>query len=187
VAAHNPYAPSKASLTSGEPAVAGGGVWRNDDELIVAHGAAFPQRCVKCNEPSETPHKYRKVYWHHPAVYVLLLGYAILYIIVALIVRRAAEVNPGLCAEHRRKRLRWIAIGWGGVLFGWVIVLGVGKLLGLEGGTFALLAVLVFLGSAIAGVVGSRILYPKRIDERYARLKGADPRFLDSLPNHLPY
>lgn len=44
-----------------------------------------------------------------------------------------------------------------------------------------------FLTLAILGIVKSRILYPKRIDERYARLKGADDSFLASLPNFLPY
>jgi hypothetical protein len=95
MAGHNPYAPTQASLKSADTPAGTGGLWRDDDRLIVAHGATFPQRCVKCNEPSEQPHKMRKVYWHHPAVYLLLLGYAILYIIVALIVRRTAEVNPG--------------------------------------------------------------------------------------------
>ena len=99
MAGHNPYAPTQASLKSADTPAGTGGLWREGNCLVVARGAAFPRRCVKCNEPSEEPHKLRKVYWHHPAVYLLLLGYAILYIIVALIVRRTMEVNPGLNVE----------------------------------------------------------------------------------------
>ena len=55
----------------------------------------FPHRCVKCNEPTEPPNKRRTVYWHHPAVYVLLLVYVIVYIIVAVIVRKTAKIDPG--------------------------------------------------------------------------------------------
>ena len=187
MAAHNPYAPSKASLKSGEPAGASGGLWRSGDELIVAHDAAFPHRCVKCNEPTEPPNKRRKVYWHHPAVYVLLLVYVIVYIIVAVIVRKTVKIDPGLCDEHRQKRVLWIAIGWIGCLFGWIPLAILGRWLGLDPGMMMLLAVVFFLACAITAIVKARILYPKRIDDRFARLKGADQRFLASLPNYLPY
>ena len=40
---------------------------------------------------------------------------------------------------------------------------------------------------AIMGIVKSRVLYPARIDDRYARLKGCDESFLASLPNFIPY
>ena len=184
---HNPYAPTQASLKSAENVPAAGGLWRDDKQLIVAHGATFPHRCVKCNEPSEPPHKVRKVYWHHPAVYVLLLGYAILYIIVALIVRRSAEINPGLCAEHREKRTLWIAIGWLGSIGGAIAAIVLSRLLNFDAGLGPALAIVVFVLFAILGIVKARVLYPKRIDDRYARLLGADERFLASLPNFTAY
>jgi len=187
--AHNPYAPSKASLATGESAIPGSdsGLWRSGDELIVAHDASFPHRCVKCNEPTEPPNKRRKVYWHHPAVYVLLLVYVIVYIIVAVIVRKAAKIDPGLCDEHRKKRRMWIAIGWIGGLFAWIPLALIGRWLDLDSGLMILLAVAVFFICVITAIVKARILYPKRIDDRYARLMGADERFLASLPNFIPY
>jgi hypothetical protein len=182
---HNPYAPTQASLQSAESVPAAGGLWRDDNRLIVAHGATFPHRCVKCNEPSEAPQKPRKVYWHHPAIYILVFGYAILYIIVALIVRRSAEINPGLCAEHRERRALWIAIGWLGSFGGAIAAIVLAQLLNLDGGLGAALAILVFFFFAILGIVKARVLYPKRIDDRYARLMGADERFLASLPQFM--
>ena len=169
---HNPYAPTQASLKSAENVPAAGGLWRDDNRLIVAHGATFPHRCVKCNEPSEPPNKVHKVYWHHPAIYILVFGYVILYIIVALIARRSAEINPGLCEEHQERRRLWIAIGWFGSIGGAIAMA-------------AVLAIIVCFTFAILGIVKSRVLYPRRIDDRYARLMGADERFLASLPQFM--
>lgn len=50
-----------------------------------------------------------------------------------------------------------------------------------------LLAVACFFIFAIFGIVKSRMLYPARIDERFAKLKGAGPRFLESLPDCVSY
>jgi len=179
---HNPYAPTQASLKSVENVPAAGGLWRDDDKLIVAHGATFPHRCVKCNEPSQPPHKVRKVYWHHPAIYILVFGYAILYIIVALIVRRSAQINPGLCEEHRQKRTLWIAIGWLGSFAAAVAAIVVAHLLNFDAGLGPALAIALFFLVAVLAMIKARVLYPKRIDDNYARLLGADQRFLASLP-----
>ena len=169
---HNPYAPTQASLKSAEIAPAAGGLWRDDNRLIMAHGATFPHRCVKCNEPSQPPHKVRKVYWHHPAIYILVFGYAILYIIVALIVRRSAEINPGLCEEHQQKRVLWIAIGWLGSFGSFIAVLVLSRVLKIDSALAPILAVLCFFFFAILGIVKARVLYPKRIDDRYATPPG---------------
>lgn len=184
---HNPYAPSKASLKLGSGPVSGDGIWRDDDRVIVAHGAAFPHRCVKCNEPSVEPHKMRKVYWHHPGLYLLFLLYVFIYIVVALIVRKKAEIDPGLCAEHLRKRRTWIAIGWFGSIGSIFVWPAIGAALELEPPVSMGLAFLTFLTIIVVSMVKSRILYPKRIDDRFARLRGADERFLASLPEFLTY
>jgi len=179
---HNPYAPSRASLKLGENPAGDAGIWRDGDQLIVAHGAAFPHRCVKCNQPSVEPHKVRKVYWHSPWLYLLFLLYAFIYIIVALLVRKKADIDPGLCEEHVRKRRVWIAIGWIGSIGSVFVWVPLGTALGLGPPESMMLAFLCFLGFIIAGMANSRILYPRKIDDRHARLKGADESFLRSLP-----
>ncbi len=182
----NPYAPSKASLKAAE--ISHGGVWRDGEHVLVAHGASLPQRCVKCNAPVDEPGRIRRVYWHHPSIYLLLLVYVIVYVIVAAIMRKTAEIDPGLCEEHARKRRQWIWIGWLGALFGLIGVPVLGAMMGAEGsgmGAAILAGLCCFLLFAIAGSTNARILYPKRIDANYARLKGADRRFLDGLPKFL--
>src|ERR1044072_8782987 len=182
--AHNPYAPSKASLKTGEPTTVSGGLSRDGDQLVVVHGAHFRDRCAKCNNPAAPPHKMRKLYWPPPAIYLLLLVYGIVYIIVALIVRKNVEIDPGLCGQHLQKRRLWIGIGWAGALFGWIVVVWGGRTFGLDPGLTALLAIGFFVVSAASGILNSRVLYAKRIDDRHARLKGAGEEFLASLPTH---
>jgi hypothetical protein len=177
---HNPYAPSRASL-AGAAAVPAevGGTWRDGAVLVLSREASLPSRCVRCNEPAEEPTKSRKVYWHNPWIYLLIVVNLLIYAVVALIVRKKAVVAPGLCSVHKRRRRIGIAIAWAVFLAGVAsICMGVrnGDSAGLGGG------MLLILLSALAGVIVSRILRANRIDAKYVRLKGCGSAFLDSMP-----
>jgi hypothetical protein len=181
----NPYAPMKASLGATGPKSMSAGVWRDHDHVVVAHGASFPKRCVKCNVSVAEPSKVRRVYWHHPAIYLLFLAYAIVYIVVAIAMRKSMEIDPCLCEEHASKRRQWIWFGWIGSIFALTGVPVLAARTGLDFGAALLLAVVCFIGCAAAGSINARILSPTRIDHQYARLTGADRRFLAGLPKFL--
>ena len=175
---HNPYAPSPASLKPVKPR-SGIGVWRDGNVLVMRHDASLPERCVKCNEDSVEPSKKRQLYWHHPGIYALFLINVVVYIAVAMVVRKKAVVAPGLCSEHRARR-RWIiGLGWLGAIVGLVEAITTGS-----NGSMGLMAlgILVFLLSIILSMIFGRIVYPKRIDKAYVRLKGCGSEFLDALP-----
>jgi len=162
----NPYSPPKAVLVEH----AAGGYWRDGKLVVMPPGGTLPPRCVKCNAPALQPMKPRKVYWHHPAWYLLVFVYMIIYIIVALIVRRRAEVTYGVCAKHRTRRRIFIAVGWIGVpLF--ALLIGVNPILGITG----------VLAALLAGIIGSRLVYPRRITKDEVRLAGCGEAFLASL------
>ena len=181
---NNPYAPSRASLGSGTAQVDDSRVWRLDKKiLIMAPDSELPDRCVKCNEPADEPTKPRKVYWHHPGYYAVLLINVILYAIVALIARKTATVNPGLCARHKQRRARGIMLAWGSIVLG---VMAMFALAGTEYAVFAALLPLVILICIIAGMIMSRIVYAKRIDDKYVQLKGCGEPFLAELPDFRP-
>src|SRR5262245_50409406 len=111
----NPYLPHKAAL---EKRVAGE-YWRNGTRVVMRPGCALPPRCVKCNEPALQPMAPRKLTWHHPAWWlVLILFNIVVYLIVALVVRKKAQVTFGVCARHRRRRRIFIAVGWTGFFLG---------------------------------------------------------------------
>ena len=175
--AFNPYAPPSASLEGGNHAE--GGVWRDGKVLVLRSGASLPDRCVKCNEPAQAPTKERKVYWHHPWAYVLILANILIYAIVASLIRKKAIVNPGLCQAHKKKRATGLWIGWGGGLTGALLLFGAGVN---EHPAMATLGVLLLLASLVAAIVLTRIVFPQRIDPEIIRLRGCGPAFLDSLP-----
>ena len=180
----NPYAPSRASLSLTTPvqtadSSSGIAVWRDGNVLITLPGAEMPQRCVKCNEPADRPTKPRKVYWHHPAIYLLLLFNIIIYAIVAVIARRRAFISPGLCEEHKKRRRVALILAWTGFLGGVLLVFGaIGSSLGAWG---ALLGVLLILAAVLCGLF-ARVVYAQKIDKEYVRLKGCGNPFLNSLP-----
>src|SRR5579872_5285818 len=108
---HNPYAPSRASLAGAAVAATdAGGTWRDGAVLVLSREASLPPRCVRCNEPADEPTKSRKVYWHSPWLYLLILFNLIIYAIVAAIVRKKAVVAPGLCSAHKKRRRIGITI-----------------------------------------------------------------------------
>jgi hypothetical protein len=155
------------------------GLSRDGKVLVATKNAVFPDRCVKCNAPANGYRLKRKLFWHHPAYYLFIIFCNILvYVVVALIVRKTAEYRVGVCPMHRSKRRNAILIGWGGFLLG-VLMLLVGAM---EESAILAIAGLVFLVvGIICGIAGSRIISPKRIDANYAWLRGAGLEFLDSI------
>ena len=175
----NPYAPSRATL-SGSSAHGDAQLWRSQNVLVMNRDGDLPARCVKCNEPVDAPAKQRKLYWHHPGIYALLLINIIVYAIVAMIVRKTVKVSPGLCSVHRQKRTRSIWFGWGSLFIGIVLMIVVqdaGRVIGV---------MLITLGCIIASILMSRIVYAKRIDNAYIQLKGCGEEFLAQLPEFPP-
>jgi hypothetical protein len=179
----NPYAPSSASLKAA-PAIGGdtADVWCDGKWLVMSVDATLPHRCVKCNEPAETPLKRQTLYWHHPAIYLLLLFWIIIYVIVAAIARKTLKLDVGLCNEHRLARRKALTIGLIG-LFGCVpAAVGLAELG--QPGLALLTGIGGFIGFVIYLLVKARILYAKKIDSDEARLGGCGDEFLSSLPSY---
>ncbi len=99
-----------------QPKLATAGVWRDKSILVMSRDAQLPNRCVKCNEPATGSRLKRKLSWHHPAYFLLILVVFLVYIIVAMIARKVATVEVGLCERHRAARSRNILITWSLVL-----------------------------------------------------------------------
>lgn len=173
----NPYAPPRAAVEQQTTF----DCWREGKHLVMRPGSALPHRCVKCNQPAIEPIKARKVYWHHPGWYVLFFVSVLIYIIVALIVRKKAEVAPGLCIRHQHRRRIFLTIGWGGFLLGLALLfIGISNN---ENG-WILIGITSILLSFVASIVGARIVFPTRISPEQIHLRGCGKDFLDSLPQH---
>jgi hypothetical protein len=179
---HNPYAPSKASLGArpGKAEVSSDvSVWRDGSTLVALHDAALPARCVKCNAPADPPTKERTLYWVHPAVYLLFFAGLLVLLIVYLVVRKKAEVNPGLCGAHKKRRVGALTYGWLG-FFGGIALMFAGG----SAAAVAIVGLFVMISALVVGLVWGRLVYAKKITKDEVRLGGFAPGYLDELPDY---
>jgi hypothetical protein len=158
-----------------------GGIWRDGLILVMDKEAKLPDRCVKCDEPSEKERLRRNLYWHHPAYYALVLISPLIYLIAYAIVRKTAQVDVGLCSQHRWRRWRAIAIAWALGLAG--VAVFISGLLRPVNGWLVLLGGVLLFGSVIYGVIKAQVVVPKRIDKRFVWLKQVHPDYLARFPD----
>jgi hypothetical protein len=154
-------------------------IWRSNALLVMTKDAALPNRCVKCNAP--TPERLRrKLQWHHPALYLLIFASLLIYWVVAMVVRKTAIVNLGLCEEHRESRKLSIIIT---VLLALVAMLTSIVAVQFDNAfLFLIVAVGLVLAAAIYGTITIRVVAPTKIDEHFVWIKGVDTSYLQELP-----
>jgi uncharacterized membrane protein len=147
--------------------------------LVLRAEARLPDACLRCGTSSGNRRSLRKFSWHPPLIYLLAIQ-PIIYVIAAAIARKTALVAVPLCARHRRlvvlgRTIAWIVVpaGVAAAAYG----LAVDSLLASMLGLYAVLAASVFakLATHVAGV--------QHIDDHFVRLRGADLRVLDRLPD----
>jgi hypothetical protein len=173
----NPYAPPRADISDPRFVGAGGEALRREGDLVVipVNGARFPDRCVVCNQPV-VKRLQRKLYWHAPALYALICVGILIYAIVALIVRKTAHFEIGLCEAHVKRRRNGILIGWLGFFAGLVALIATAD----RAPELILVFALAMIGAAVAGILMTQVVAAKRIDNVNAWIKVGRP-FLDSL------
>jgi hypothetical protein len=183
-ATSTPPAPAGIVLEDGyvmpPPPFAMGGVWRDDKTLVMTRDAQLPDHCVKCNAPAHGFKLKRKLSWHHPALYVVVLVAWIIYLVLAMALSKRATVFLGLCTEHIKRRRIFLTIGWVMLALGVIIpvlafsyeYLGIG-----------LLGMLLFLVSVFWLVFANRVVNVKKIDDRYVYLTGIDANYLARFPS----
>ncbi|MBK9031048.1 MAG: hypothetical protein IPL61_06890 [Myxococcales bacterium] len=104
----------------------------------------------------------------------------IVYLFVALAVRRRAELIVGLCRAHATARRKQHVIGWGLValavaLVAVAIALGA-AILGL------LVPIALVIGVVMIGLAG-HIVRVRSIDHNTARISNGSPRLREGLPD----
>jgi hypothetical protein len=147
---------------------------RSDGDFLVApRESTLPPRCLKCGARA-TERRTAKLYWHNPWWYLLLLISFWAYAIVALVIRKKAVLEVGLCARHEERRRR-------GRLTGWLMMLAAVGVsfavpLGLLVGVFLLpLGVIVLF-------VSRRLAHVKRMDDAHVWLEKVHPSVVRALP-----
>jgi hypothetical protein len=163
----------------GAPQTAVGSIWRFNKQMVLRSETPMPDRCVRCNAPANGFKLKRQLYWHPPLVYLLVLINLLVYLAVALSIRKKALLHVGLCETHRTARKRAIIGTWLSVLTGIAMIIG-----GIAWNSviLGLLGVVLFLGGLIVGLYKARIVSPTKINKEYAWVKGAGEPFLAELP-----
>jgi hypothetical protein len=176
----NPYAPSRASLAGASTPTDGTGkVWRDGKTVVTLHDASLPGRCVKCNQPAELPTKVRTVYWVNPFTYLLLFAGFIILLIVYLVIRKKADIDPGLCAQHKQRRWIGLTVAWLGWIAGLVMLIGGSAS---DSVVVAIAGLLLIILAIVAGMAWGRFVYVKKITKDEVRLRGFCEDYLDELP-----
>lgn len=153
-------------------------VWQSKSVLVMTKQAQLPDLCVKCNAPAQHRLK-RNLRWHHPAIYLLIAGGMLFYVILALVLSKTATINVGLCEAHSAARKRDILITCVLVLASFAnFYFAVAA----EEPVLFFVGLVVLLGAAIYGVVKARVIAPKKIDDQFVWLTGVDNKYLRQFP-----
>lgn len=178
----NPYAPPQVFGEQATIPPSADGLWRQGKYLVMHRSATLPALCVKSGEPAmgRLP---RKLQWHHPAIYALLLCNLIIYAIVAMILQKKATIDIGLSEYWLGVRRRAIWIGWLSALGGiGAIVAGISLERFAAGPWIALTGLVSLLFGIFYGVFRARLVYAHKIDDQYIWLAGVHSSYLDQLP-----
>lgn len=155
---------------------------RSGDRFTIWRGEVLPPFCVRCGAPPRSAPWKRTYYWHEPALYLLIFAGFLVYVIVAMVVRKKFELAVPICEAHwqRRSRLQHVAIALLALTVG-LIVLAIwvgGETLP----PFACPGAFVAgLASLIVYSISERSMSPKRITDDFAEFAGASPAFLAVL------
>lgn len=161
------------------------GYWQDGKLLVMTREVELPDRCIKCNLPADGYKLERKLSWHPGLVYALLAISPLIYIVIALIVRKRATIHVGLCEQHRKRRKRAIATGWIaslgglGMLFsGFAVV----ERYETPGALLCLSGVFVFFFGILFALFRGQTCSAKKIDKQLVRVAQIDRSYLASLP-----
>ena len=161
------------------PPPAIGGIWRDKSTLVMTKDASLPDRCVKCNAPANGVRLKRRLAWHSPVLYLLILLAVLIYVILAGMLSKRATVYLGLCNEHFQRRRKQKAIGWLLLAIG---VVGPILAIAYDYPILGLLGFAVFLFAVIWLVVVSRVVVAKKIDDQLVWLNGINSNYLAQFP-----
>jgi len=166
-------------MEGGAPARITGMLWHYNRQLVMRSDTPLPDRCVQCNAPANGFRLKRQLYWHPPLYYLLILISILVYAIVALIIRKKAVVNVGLCEQHRAQRNWFIAGAWFAAVGG--LALLIAAIAG-QGGMLALIGLVLLLVALVVGAVKGAVVSAAKIDKDFVWVKGTCQLFLADLP-----
>ena len=168
----------------GEPEEFHQGAWRAEQTLVLSHHATLPDRCVLCNHAAGGFTLRKRLLWHTPLLLPLLvlmppLG-PVLYGVLAWLLKKTMPVALPLCPGHLRRRR--LLTGLGLALLPASPILTIAGI-SLSEPSLPLPGLLLTLAGIVVLLFGRIELWPLRITEDHAFLRGASEDWLATLPD----
>jgi len=167
------------TLKEGGTPVAQNVAWRQGKKVVTHAGNALPRRCFKCNHEADGLPLTRKLQWHHPIYFLLLVAGLIFYVLIAMITRKRATVDVFYCARHNKLRKNFIAGAWSGVGLSALMIIGG---MATNHSSVTVIGFLVFAVALIGGLIGASVTRASPIKGNTVWLTSAGKEFLASLP-----
>jgi hypothetical protein len=161
-------------------------VVRDGSHLFIAlppQGQAvyLPPVCVKCGQPAPGEPVVKTFSWHHPALYLLILIAVLIYVIVALVVRKTIRVGVPLCSRHAQRRKVWVTLSCSLPLIGIADAFVLPRF-DMDPGWVVLIVVGFLLVGLVCWIIASNPIRPCSIDSFRAEFSGFCDAFLDHIP-----
>lgn len=141
----------------------------------------LPALCVKCGRPAAGAPVEKTFSWHPPAWYLLILVGLVIYVIVALVVRKTIRVGVPLCAEHAQRRSLWVTLSWFLPLVGIADAFVLPRF-NVDPGWIVLVTVVCLLSGLVIWAVVANPIRPQSIDNFRAEFSGFAEPFLEQFP-----
>ncbi|MGC2695968.1 MAG: hypothetical protein WA738_09270 [Candidatus Angelobacter sp.] len=173
-------------MASFTPAPAACPILRDGGKLIVPAAVQgwnipLPPPCVKCGAPANGKPVHKNFSWHHPALYLLILAGVLVYLIVALIVRKSMRLTVPLCAQHAQRRSLAVNLAWVIPLIG-IADAFILPNFGVDGGLVALITVVMILAGIVIWAIVDYPIRPKFIDQYHGVFTGFCEAYLQQFP-----
>lgn len=161
-------------------------ILRDGQKLVVpvalpGQPVALPPPCVKCGAPANGKPVNKNFSWHHPAFYLLILAGMLIYLIVAVIVRKSMRMTVPLCARHAQRRSTAVTLAWVIPLIG-VADAFILPNLGMDGGLVALITAAMIVTGIVIWAIVDYPIRPKSIDQYRGVFTGFCEEYLRQFP-----
>jgi len=173
-------------MASQIPAPAIYAIIRDGNRLIVPNPprnqvVPLPPPCVKCGTPANGKPVNKTFSWHHPALYLLVLAGVLVYLLVAVIVRKSMRMSVPLCARHAQRRSTAVTLSWVIPLVG-VADAFILPRFGIDGGVVALITIVLVVTGIVIWAIVDYPIRPKSIDQYRGIFTGCAEAYLQQFP-----
>ncbi|HZS27149.1 MAG TPA: hypothetical protein VFB76_07950 [Candidatus Angelobacter sp.] len=119
--------------------------------------------------------------WHHPALYLVALAAVLIYVIVAVIVRKSIRLTVPLCVHHAQQRSLAVNMAWVIPLIG-VADAFILPRFGVSDGWVILIVIAAILTGIVIWAIVDYPIRPKSIDQYRGIFTGLSEKHLQQFP-----